>query len=54
MHIKIGEGRAKEEADSLTGKQKLNLMTGVSAAIEAIDGIIEDLADEHENAFEKA
>jgi hypothetical protein len=41
------EGRTKE------ARQK-SLKAGVAAAIEAIDGIIEDLADEHEIAFEKA
>jgi hypothetical protein len=45
----VSEGRARgEEA------QQKSLKAGVAAAIEAIDGIIEDLADEHEIAFEKA
>jgi|SRR6266850_5565576 len=48
VFLKGEEGRAKEEA------QQKSLKAGVAAAIEAIDGIIEDLADEHEIAFEKA
>ena len=47
------EGRAKEEADSSARKQQ-KLNAAVAAAIEAIDSIIEDLADEHEIAPEEA
>jgi hypothetical protein len=47
------EGRAEEDADSPARKQQ-KLNAAVAAAIEAIDSIIEDLADEHEIAPEEA
>jgi hypothetical protein len=43
---------AQDKADALAGKQKLK--ADIAAAIEAIDRIIEELADEHEITFERA
>jgi ribosomal protein L7Ae-like RNA K-turn-binding protein len=49
---KSEEQRAREKADA--AKKKVKLKAGITAATEAINKIIEDLADEHEVTFEYA